>query len=75
MAEVEKILTDQEIADRIRLNWLQIKADAITLGWRGYQTRVNILNYRTWCHFELSHPQTMSEQVRITRSKTSTTEL
>lgn len=73
--EPEKILTDKEIADRLRANWLQVREDAITLGWRGYNTNVSLLSYRTWCHFELSHFQTMSERVDIARSKTTVTKL
>lgn len=75
MIEPEKILTDAEVADRLRAAWKQVKADAITLGCRGYRTRVSLLSYKTWCAFELSHFQTMSDRVQIARSKTEVTEL
>lgn len=73
--EPEKILTDKEVADRLRSNWLQVREDAITLGLRGYKTHVSLLSYKTWNHFELSHFQTMLERVDITRAKTTVTEL
>lgn len=75
MTNDAKSLSDEEIATRLRTAWAQVKADAITLGRKGYRTHVSLLDYKTWCRFELSHFQTMGETVRIVRSKTQVTEL
>lgn len=75
MSAVKEEITDKELADRIRSNWLQVKKDAITLGWRGYKTNVSLLSYKTWCGFELSHFQTMSEAVSISKATTEVTKL
>lgn len=63
-------ISDKELADRLRASWIQVKNDAIALGCRGYKTRVSLLSYKTWCAFELSHFQTMSERVDISRAET-----
>lgn len=67
--------TDQELADRLRASWKQVRDDAIALGRRGYKTHVSMLDYKTWCRFELSHFQTMGEDVRINKSQTETVTL
>lgn len=68
MTEAKEEISDKDLADRLRANWLQVKDDAVQLGWRGYKTRVSLLDYKTWSRFELSHFQTMSERVDISRS-------